>query len=133
MTNSQTLVHLKLSDRNSFSVTNFSIKIFFQFCIRQGKQLVEITNADEQRQLSTFISQIDTRNVNNYWAGITYNTSEGHFQLATNSQVIAYTNWGPGEPNQNGDEDCVQIQQVSHTWNDNDCKKHFYAICQTIQ
>ena len=107
--------------------------IYFQFCTSQGKQLVEITNADVQQQLSEFISLMDPININNYWAGITDKAREGTFRLASSNEVIGYTNWGPGEPSQDGDEDCVQFQQVTHTWNDNTCTKYFFAICQTIQ
>ena len=94
---------------------------------------MEITNADVQQQLSAFISLMDPININNYWAGITDKAREGTFRLASSNEVIGYSNWGPGEPNQDGDEDCVQFQQVTHTWNDNTCTKLFFAICQTIQ
>jgi hypothetical protein len=93
---------------------------------------VEITSAEMQQQLSSYISQIDKSNINNYWAGMTDKTSEGTFHLASNNKVIPYTNWSPNEPNQNGEEDCVQIIPVSHTWNDNACTKQFFAICQKI-
>ena len=94
---------------------------------------MEITNADVQQQLSEFISLMDPININNYWAGITDKAREGTFRLASSNEVIGYTNWGPGEPSQDGDEVCVQFQQVTHTWNDNTCTNFFFAICQTIQ
>jgi hypothetical protein len=93
---------------------------------------VEITSAEIQQQLSSFISQIDNTNESNFWAGMTDKGSEGTFRLASNNKVIPFTNWSPGEPNQNGEEDCVQIIPVSHTWNDNACTMKLFSICQDL-
>ncbi len=93
---------------------------------------MEITSAEMQKQVSLFISQIDKTNVSNFWAGMNDKTSEGTFRLASSNEVLPYTNWSSDEPNEAGEEDCVQIIPVLHTWNDNACTNQFYAICQNL-
>ena len=40
-----------------------------------------------------------------------------------------FTRWGTGEPNNTGDEDCGELE-VSGYWNDEDCKREIWAICE---
>uniref|UniRef100_A0A4W3KI50 C-type lectin domain-containing protein n=1 Tax=Callorhinchus milii TaxID=7868 RepID=A0A4W3KI50_CALMI len=37
--------------------------------------------------------------------------------------------WSPGEPNQKGEEDCVELDSRNGKWNDNSCNSIFYFIC----
>jgi hypothetical protein len=42
-----------------------------------------------------------------------------------------YSNWAAGEPNNQGDEDCVDIfPYVDFKWNDQNCDKEQYFICE---
>lgn len=57
------------------------------------------------------------------WIGLGDEAVEGDFVWYDQSPVN-YTNWAPGEPNQSGNEDCVQIYPGGSDpgmWNDLDC------------
>lgn len=45
---------------------------------------------------------------------------------------VSYLNWGPGEPNNAGDEDCVHTwgPALMYKWNDEGCDWNFSYICQ---
>lgn len=45
---------------------------------------------------------------------------------------VSYLNWGPGEPNNAGDEDCVHTwgPALIYKWNDEGCDWNFSYICQ---
>ena len=44
---------------------------------------------------------------------------------------VTYSNWAPGEPNNLGDEHCVELQTINQMWNDMNCVTNRLAyICQ---
>jgi gliding motility-associated-like protein len=53
------------------------------------------------------------------WIGFNDIASEGSFVWYDQSPIV-YTNWNSGEPNNSGNEDCVQIYPDGH-WNDLNC------------
>ena len=68
----------------------------------------------------------------NVWLGLQDYVHEGRWVWNSNRHQPAYTNWAPGEPNDDDDgkENCMELNEDSWLWNDEDCshKKHF--ICQ---
>src|SRR5690348_8293162 len=63
------------------------------------------------------------------WIGFNDEAVEGTFEWYDQSPVT-YTNWAPGEPNQSGNEDCVQIYPggtYPGMWNDLDCGSFFFS------
>jgi hypothetical protein len=93
------------------------------YCEGQGGYLVTITSAEEQK----FIENLIARGSKNfYWLGGDCG-SDRRFRWVT-SEPMVFTNWGPGEPNNDhgGSEDKIFISRVefSHAsgfrnkWND---------------
>ena len=47
---------------------------------------------------------------------------------------VHFTNWRPGEPNNDGgDEDCVIINSSSGEWLDIPCSLEYHFVCQYLE
>jgi hypothetical protein len=65
------------------------------------------------------------------WIGATDATSEGIFHWTDNDVISnGYTNWDPAEPNNEGDEDCVEVKSYHGRWNDEECDYKIRYVCQ---
>ena len=64
--------------------------------------------------------------------GLTDLVDEGQFCWESDLTSLNYTNWLIGEPDNLGDEDCVEILgMAAFEWNDADCSKmESHAVCQ---
>lgn len=67
--------------------------------VQQGGHLVTIRNAQENAWL------ISTFGFSNQWIGFNDFATEGSF-VWSSGELVTYTNWLPGEPNNQGGEDC---------------------------
>ncbi|XP_025113555.1 CD209 antigen-like protein 2 [Pomacea canaliculata] len=97
-------------------------------CKTLGGHLVEISSATENH----FVSRLmHSKELVWTWLGFNDLVQEDRWVSATSNQPMVYRSWGRGEPNDNGNEDCVQISN-SGVWNDISCdpgtKRTF--ICQ---
>ena len=66
--------------------------------------------------------------MNNGWIGLTDQWQEGTWQTPVKGKV-PYTNWGQGEPNNLGDEDCTHLRNDGK-WNDLKCSSQQAFLCQ---
>ena len=64
----------------------------------------------------------------NFWIGLNDINHEGRFVWASGS-TSRYRNWNGKEPNNLGNEDCVQILTNSK-WNDNKCGNGYPYVCE---
>ena len=71
------------------------------------------------------------------WIGCNDLNQEGRFVWVHNNQPIVFSNWKPGEPNNNGgNEDCCMMGYYTHgadQWNDWQCNnldRVDYLICK---
>lgn len=81
--------------------------------------LVTIGSADEQNFLVTNVL-FPLRNTNaNIWIGLSDAAVEGQFRWVT-GELLTYSNWQPGEPNNGGNEDYAHMSAFGGTfrWND---------------
>lgn len=88
-----------------------------------GANLVSVQNAAENTCILSSLVSLGYGDGDVVWIGFSDEISEGSFVWYDQSP-ISYTNWAPGEPNQAGDEDCVQIYPGGAnpgTWNDLPC------------
>ena len=90
------------------------------YCESLGGHLMTITTQSEQDFAETLISE---RKMNCYWLG-GYEEPEGNWKWVT-GETFSYMNWGPGEPNNEGNgEECIEIYAKHDTdnapghWND---------------
>ena len=66
------------------------------------------------------------------WIGALDTSQEGNFTWDNGGRPVSpgYTNWGPNEPNNQNEEDCVHYAGNSFLWNDNNCGSLFGGICE---
>ena len=91
------------------------------FAQNLGANLVSIQSQEENDCIMTSLSNLNESGV--IWIGFSDEITEGSFVWYDQSPII-YTNWAVGEPNQSGNEDCVQIYPTGvnpGTWNDLSC------------
>ncbi|MFN3916687.1 MAG: LamG-like jellyroll fold domain-containing protein [Flavobacteriales bacterium] len=79
-------------------------------CANNGGHLATIEN----QQVNDLIHRSGTSNV---YIGLTDVVTEGLF-IWENNMALGYTNWNPGEPNNSGNEDYVELRADNGRWND---------------
>lgn len=68
-----------------------------------------------------------------FWVGAADLVTEGQWLwLPAQSFVAEYTNWVPGQPdNEGGNQHCMVLDaQSSMQWRDDDCEEYRNFICQ---
>ena len=98
-------------------------------CTAEGYALLTINDSTENAWAD---STADTYATDKWWMGLNDRASEGTFVWAS-GEVVTYTNWGAGEPNDGGgSEDCAQLNRFhpAQTWNDEPCGSSFRYICE---
>ena len=69
-------------------------------------------------------------NFDGSWIGASDILVEGNWTWESNGQPLTYTNWGPGQPNNYGSQDCAMID-AQLTWQDVECGGRAPFVCQT--
>jgi gliding motility-associated-like protein len=82
-----------------------------------GANLVSVESQAENNCITSSLNAMGENGV--VWIGLSDEITEGTFVWYDQAPVV-YTNWAAGEPNQSGDEDCVQIY-ANGGWNDLSC------------
>jgi lectin-like protein len=79
-----------------------------------GGHLVAINSAEEEQLLLTLFGGTEP-----FWIGLTDQVVEGVF-VWTDGEPLTYSNWAPGEPNNENDEDYVNTNDFRGPglWND---------------
>ncbi|XP_053307076.1 pulmonary surfactant-associated protein D-like [Spea bombifrons] len=96
-----------------------------QICSKAGGQLASPRNRAE----NDAVLAISLEKKKRPFLGINDIQSEGSFRYI-NGKAIGYSNWYPGEPNnQYQNEDCVEMYATGE-WNDKDCKEKRLVICE---
>jgi hypothetical protein len=105
-------------------------------CETMGSELASIQSKSEEK----FLEKLATPP---YWIGLTDAQSEGHY-LWTDGQTPTYTNWSPGEPNNDKQlgENCVEVQSprtskthrvnIDGKWNDESCDRLKPFVCKKV-
>merc|ERR1712061_185367 len=110
----------------------------FSRCYLQRGYLAEPLSEEEQTKINTYLTISNGGNVQNTWwiGGIDLH-QEGVWTWMSGAPW-SYEHWGEGEPNQNGNEDCLAIdpQQAGYGWMDLNCAGDNavprYAVCEKI-
>ncbi|GMH61378.1 hypothetical protein TrST_g6698 [Triparma strigata] len=101
-------------------------------CISQGGDLISISNAAEQAIVMNVISA-NGGAPSNAWIGLNDFTVEHQWDWPDSCSSNPYKQWAPGEPNNAGNEDCVEIYGSGHSlfgqWNDFYCTSQRQYLC----
>ncbi|XP_014321847.1 pulmonary surfactant-associated protein D-like isoform X1 [Myotis lucifugus] len=97
-----------------------------QVCTQAGGQLPSPRSAAENEALQHLL---EAENKGAAFLSMTDSQTEGRFTYP-GGEPLVYSNWAPGEPNNNGDnEDCVEIF-TNGKWNDKSCGEKRLVICE---
>lgn len=94
------------------------------FAQNLGANLISVQSAAENQCMLDELVRLGESGV--IWIGLNDETVEGSFVWYDQSPVT-YSNWSPGEPNNSGNEDCVQIYPGGANpgmWNDLSCSSN---------
>ncbi|XP_067931184.1 lithostathine-1-like [Watersipora subatra] len=97
-------------------------------CKKMNSDLMSIESKYEQSFLQGML-RADTSGALAYWTGGNDIDSEQGWKW-TDRSPFKYFNWNTGEPNSNGDEDCIEVVQLTGQWNDNNCGALRNFICE---
>ncbi|XP_061490946.1 pulmonary surfactant-associated protein D-like isoform X2 [Rhineura floridana] len=93
-------------------------------CSHLGGKLASPTNAAENNALQQIVIWHNKRAI----LGINDMATEGKFEYL-NGEVIGYSNWAQGEPNNLGNEHCVEMH-LDGKWHDRACSLEWLIICE---
>ncbi|KAL4222469.1 C-type lectin (CTL) or carbohydrate-recognition domain (CRD) [Mactra antiquata] len=95
-------------------------------CKLMGGDLVEIQTEAEAKYLS---QQVKLYN-ESYWIALSDASEEGSWQWMISKDPVTYTNWAPGQPDNNvRNENCADIWP-NGLWNDGQCFAPHHYICE---
>ena len=97
------------------------------YCLSYGGDLVSVSNKSEMDFINSHKSNAGREY---FWIGLNDRRKENVFVWSdgTPYNKSIYSNWYPNEPNNMGDEDCVDL--IPTQWNDNSCVKEKSYICE---
>lgn len=95
-----------------------------QRCGQAGGQLATPRNVAENDAIQKIVLLYNKA----AFLGITDLKTEGTFKYL-NDQPLTYVNWLPGEPNNQGKENCVELFS-NGKWNDKSCGEKRLLVCE---
>lgn len=96
-------------------------------CTKAEGQLASPRNDAENKAISILSLQYNKPVV----LGIDDKQNEGTFKYLNNEKIV-FSNWKPGEPNNdNGVEDCVELR-TNGIWNDMNCNSKRLTVCEFV-
>ena len=81
-------------------------------------------DATELGALTNLFNQTPT-----FWIGITDAATENTFLTVTGA-AATFLPWAPGQPNDTGNSDCVEVNRQARTFNDTRCNEDQRAVCE---
>ncbi len=97
--------------------------------IAMGGHLVTVNDPAEQDWIiSAFFIAAGAAN-ESIWIGLKDDATEGDWRWV-NGEPVNFTNWGSGEPNDNGGEDFVHMNQAAVGWNDLNGEAELFAVVE---
>ncbi|XDV15992.1 hypothetical protein PO909_015893 [Leuciscus waleckii] len=95
-----------------------------QYCRDRGADLIIINTEEKQKHLTSFIKE-------RVWIGLSDIENEGIMKWVDNS-TLNQGFWYGGEPNNAGDEDCVELIPLDsiQNWNDLPCSEKRKGVCE---
>ena len=98
-------------------------------CLSLGGDLASVRNRLENERIKAFLDQLGVDG--DVWIGGNDAEEEGHFKWS-DGRPFLFLDWLPGEPNSQGEEDCMQLfpRNAKRQWNDKICSYESPFICK---
>ncbi|XP_062613155.1 perlucin-like protein isoform X2 [Saccostrea cucullata] len=102
------------------------------FCLGQNGYLANIGDASENQFLR---EQLQLHgNQEDFWVGATDAMVEGDWRWLPKLDYVVFSDWARGEPNNQGDQDCVDLEYGrQYQWDDDRCNNFRSFICERGQ
>ncbi|XP_077369800.1 galactose-specific lectin nattectin-like [Festucalex cinctus] len=97
-------------------------------CILKGGNLASILDATENALVFELIRAEFNGNLEDTWIGLHDGIEEGYYQW-TDGSAVDFTDFGLNQPDNFNNEDCVEINDTTAAWNDDDCTDENYFVC----
>ena len=96
-------------------------------CDSRGYNLATINS--EEENLFVYSTAI-VLNAGRWWVGLNDRDQEGVYEWSS-GESANYLNWGIGEPENEADDDCVELNAFGdETWNEVSCSENLRYICE---
>nr|ACU83213.1 C-type lectin [Ruditapes philippinarum] len=100
------------------------------YCQSLGAYLVRLDTFDENTFLKGFLKKLMLEST---WIGLTDRTHDGIWRWFDTMSHATCSDWGPGEPNSHGNEDCVNFfVDNDYNWNDSTCHSKYTPLCEKV-
>ncbi|CAG2195259.1 COLEC12 [Mytilus edulis] len=98
------------------------------YCEEQQSMLVEVISENE----NNFLKGKAEEDIAFYWIGATDIETEGVWIWDNSQTVVTFTNWFPGQPDNNHDnQNCLQlVKKFGYKWDDFPCGRLHAFICE---
>ncbi|XP_066299998.1 E-selectin-like [Branchiostoma lanceolatum] len=102
-------------------------------CQEEGANLVIMKTAAMTNNVERFIRmETGTTDLSHIWIGLDDLRADGQWQWSDGSNMSAYNNWYPGQPDI-ADEHCAEIwPKLIFKWNATSCAVNNHFICQKV-
>ncbi|ELK25720.1 Pulmonary surfactant-associated protein D [Myotis davidii] len=97
-----------------------------QVCAQAGGQLPSPRSEAENHALQQLV---EFENKGPAFLSMTLSKAEGKFTYPGGGPLV-YTNWAPGEPNNDGDKEYCAEMYTNGKWNDTPCGEKRLVICE---
>lgn len=77
-------------------------------------------------------TELSSKSINKAFLGISDRRNEGVFR-GVDRRAITFTDWFGGNPNNSGNEDCVEMNVNQNGWNDKECHHPRAFVCEVKQ
>ncbi|XP_046659405.1 perlucin-like protein [Homalodisca vitripennis] len=129
----------KPSGRKVYKVERFFKVNYFGalvHCTTHGGRLASIESKEEIKLIKEAIGKSGIRN-DQFWISGT-NLPLGQWVWMSSGEPLLpdYSDWEPGEPNNAGDERCLEFYEKDNNgymWNDKNCMEQIYPICEYFE
>ena len=99
-----------------------------QYCNKYGYQLATLGDSAEDAWTNTIVDSLNSAAT--WWIGLNDTRTEATF-VWDDGTSASFRLWGPGQPDNFGNEDCGEINSLGTNWNDAPCTKNNPFICET--
>lgn len=100
-----------------------------QRCSAQGGTLAVIESAEENQAIAVALGARPVQVVGSVWLGLNDRAQEGSF-VWSSGEPVTHRAFRAGEPNNSGDEDCVEWSPTDGKWNDLSCSASLASLCE---